>query len=60
MASFLYEKLEKDESINAVLIDIDSIKNLKKAYPNYFGNAKEFIKLIQNKLIQEKLNNETL
>ena len=55
MASFLYEKLEKDESINAVLIDIDSIKNLKKAYPNYFGNAKEFIKLIQ-----EKLNNETL
>lgn len=49
MASFLYEKLEKDENINAVLVDIDSIKNLKRAYPNYFGNAKEFIKLIKEK-----------
>ncbi|EAH6236894.1 GTP pyrophosphokinase, partial [Campylobacter upsaliensis] len=36
--------------INAVLVDIDSVKNLKKAYPNYFGNAKEFIKLVEKKL----------
>ncbi|EEU7814998.1 hypothetical protein HEE88_001862, partial [Campylobacter upsaliensis] len=49
-ASLLYKELEKDENINAVLVDIDSVKNLKKAYPNYFGNAKEFIKLVEKKL----------
>lgn len=49
-ASLLYKELEKDDNINAVLVDIDSVKNLKKAYPNYFGNAKEFIKLVEKKL----------
>lgn len=50
IASLLYETLEEQEHINAVLVDIDSIKNLKKAYPNYFGNAKEFIGHIKGAL----------
>ncbi len=49
-ASLLYEKLEMQDNINVVLVDVGSIKNLKRAYPNYFGNAKEFIRCITNAL----------
>lgn len=48
VASILYKELEKQKDINAVLIDTTDIKNLELAYPNYFGDAKEFIKIVKN------------
>ena len=47
VASILYKELEKQNNINAVLIDTSDIKNLELAYPNYFGDAREFIKIIE-------------
>lgn len=34
------------ESINAVLVSADSISDLKYAYPNYFSDIGEFVKII--------------
>jgi hypothetical protein len=33
---------EKGENINAVLVEVDSIENLRAAYPNYFGDVQMF------------------
>ncbi len=43
-----YLKLEKKAAENsnydAVLVSANSIANLKKAYPNYFADSKDFLK----------------
>lgn len=47
-----YEEAEKKKAngINVVLASASSYAALKKAYPNYFLNTKEFIKLIKTTL----------
>lgn len=46
-ASSLYKDLEKEDNINAVLVDARDIKTLNEAYPNYFGDSKKFINYIE-------------
>ena len=46
-ASSLYKDLEKEDNINAVLVDARDIKTLKEAYPNYFGDSEKFINYIE-------------
>lgn len=41
-----YAEYEKNEKFNAVLVAGDDIKQLKKAYPNYFTNTKKFLEII--------------
>ena len=47
IAQNIYIDLEKqhlnDNDVNVVLVRGSSIKNLKKAYPNYFGDAEIFL-----------------
>jgi ppGpp synthetase/RelA/SpoT-type nucleotidyltranferase len=38
---------EKGENVNAVLVEADSIENLKAAYPNYFGDVQMFKSILQ-------------
>lgn len=42
-AKSLYQAVETDEQTNSVLISVSDVKNLKKAYPNYFLDARFFI-----------------
>lgn len=44
LAQAMYQSMETNDSIQSVLVSIDSIKKLKKAYPNYYLDAKNFIK----------------
>lgn len=50
MANTFYEALEKkhknDTHIQIVLISTSIAKNLKKAYPNYFADTIEFLKIL--------------
>lgn len=45
-----YNEIEKDCSeisrLNAVLVSIDKMDSISKAYPNYIGNCSEFISLL--------------
>lgn len=50
LAQAMYQSMETNDSIQSVLVSIDSIKKLKKAYPNYFLDAKNFIKEITERL----------
>lgn len=49
-AKNLYQAIETNEQTDSVLISISDIKNLKKAYPNYFLDARFFINKILNEL----------
>jgi len=40
--AFYDEKTLAGEPIDAVLVSAGSVKSVKKSYPNYFGNTKEF------------------
>lgn len=41
------EKLRNDDGLQAVLVSSDSIDSLKRAYPNYFLDTKEFMKKLE-------------
>jgi ppGpp synthetase/RelA/SpoT-type nucleotidyltranferase len=47
----MYSDIEKriygDERYDVVFVGVDDIKDLKHAYPNYFADTKEFIKLLE-------------
>ena len=43
-----YAIAEKNDDIDAVLVGTDKIARLKKAYPNYFINTKEFLSIIKS------------
>jgi hypothetical protein len=43
----LEEQYRNNPEIQVVLVSVDSIKSLSKAYPNYFLDTSEFIKLVQ-------------
>ncbi len=47
------KKFKKDNKIQAVLVSIDNIDSLQKAYPNYFLDTREFITAIE--LIKSKI-----
>lgn len=42
-----YEKMEKENQGNIVLISIQDLKKVKNAYPNYFLNLQDFVKYIK-------------
>ncbi len=46
-----YNKAEKKNqgkrTYDVVLVGVDTTKDLKKAYPNYFGDSKEFLEKLQ-------------
>ena len=46
----MYEETYKDENNNVVTVSVENLKTLKKAYPNYFLDAREFVATI-NKII---------
>ncbi|WP_393971349.1 RelA/SpoT domain-containing protein [Oxyplasma meridianum] len=49
-----YQEIEQNNSDNnVVLVSIKDIKNLKKAYPNYFLDSSDFIKFIKDKVKRE-------
>lgn len=53
-----YAQSESDDKINlSVLLSAEDARNLKKAYPNYFGSANEFINFIRKEanVFYEKL-----
>lgn len=47
-AQVAYRYYESHENIDAVLISLDKIKLLKKAYPNYYLDCAEFIKKLSS------------
>ena len=49
-AQQIYQTMETNSDISSVLVSVDDIKKLKKAYPNYFLNAKNFIKEVRDRL----------
>lgn len=52
-----YDKLEnsKQKSSDVVLVSASSIKELKSAYPNYFGDIRQFIAILENLMNMYKL-----
>ncbi|MBR2148804.1 MAG: RelA/SpoT domain-containing protein [Campylobacter sp.] len=50
LAQAMYQSMETNDSMQSVLVSIDSIKKLKKAYPNYYLDAKNFIKEVTERL----------
>lgn len=51
-ANTTYKLLETEPNIDSVLVKINDANRLKKAYPNYFLDAKNFIKEIKSRLNQ--------
>ena len=50
-ATEMYNNYENaDSNNNVVLVSADSISALKKAYPNYFMNTKEFVEILERLL----------
>ncbi|ARR01859.1 RelA/SpoT domain-containing protein [Campylobacter vicugnae] len=49
MAKNIYQSLETNESTQSILVSVDSVKKLKRAYPNYFLDAKRFIKEVRER-----------
>lgn len=51
----MYEQTYKEETNNVVSVSVENLQKLKKAYPNYFLDAREFVSTI-NKYIVKKQN----
>lgn len=45
-----YNRLEKQENLNAVLISLDDCNSIKDAYPNYYLDSGEFIHRIKTEI----------
>ncbi|MBR8466212.1 RelA/SpoT domain-containing protein [Campylobacter sp. faydin G-140] len=50
LAQTMYQSMETSDTTQSVLVNVDSVKKLKKAYPNYFLDAKNFIKEVTERL----------
>ena len=46
--AFLENKYKDDHDRDVVMVSVEGMKNLKKAYPNYFLDAGDFVKTIEN------------
>jgi hypothetical protein len=44
------QKIRDDKKKNAVLVSVDNIKHLRRAYPNYFSDASSFVALVREAL----------
>lgn len=55
--SFLESQYRNNHNKDVVMISVGDMKNLKRAYPNYFLDAKDFVKTIRDLI--EKLKNKT-
>ena len=52
-ASLAYSAAERKSATDggdAVLVNVDSMKQLSRAYPNYFGDTSEFLKSLRRVL----------
>lgn len=52
-ANEIYKSIElkrKEEKIDAVLVRVSSFDTLKKAYPNYFSDIREFVNIVKSYL----------
>jgi hypothetical protein len=54
--AYYENKIDGGDSIQVVLVATGSIESLRQAYPNYFLDTHEFIKLVQK--IEEILSNQ--
>ena len=43
----MYSQYEDDSGVNAVLVKVDNRDHLRRAYPNYFTDSHDFIKIIR-------------
>lgn len=50
LAKKMYQSMETNDTTQSVLVSVDSVKKLKKAYPNYFLDAKHFIKEVRERI----------
>lgn len=50
LAQIMYQSMETSDTTQSVLVSVDSVKKLKKAYPNYFLDAKNFIKEVRERI----------
>ena len=50
----MYEQEYKEDTNNVVLVSVVNLKNLRKAYPNYFLDASEFVTTIGKYINTEK------
>ena len=48
------KETEGDSRIQAVLVSVESVNDLRKAYPNYYVDTKEFVKALQRELRVKK------
>ena len=57
-AQALYKKQEKDTDsdplIQVVLVSAESVGALRKAYPNYYVDTKDFVNAVQKELAKKK------
>ncbi|MGN6268260.1 MAG: hypothetical protein ACTHM0_00015 [Sphingomonas sp.] len=44
------KRLDKSAGDEAVLVSVDSVSSLKKAYPNYFLDTQVFSKMVERSL----------
>jgi hypothetical protein len=47
------KKAQEGSGDQVVLVSVDSIKALRRAYPNYFSDTRRFTKLLRNILTKE-------
>lgn len=46
----LEKQYESNRKFDVVLVSVDSIAALRKAYPNYYSNTREFIKFVEDEI----------
>jgi len=52
--SELENKFRSEKRVDVVLVAVESLKSLESAYPNYFADTKEFIRLLRQSLTGAK------
>ncbi len=53
-AKVFYRALESEKDKETVLVSVDDIKKLKRAYPNYYLDATKFLKELKERLVKDK------
>jgi hypothetical protein len=51
VAQQMYAQAEQNPNINAVLVSVSDISELRNAFPNYYGDTSEFIDEVNNTII---------
>jgi hypothetical protein len=53
------KRTEKDESIQVVLVSVEDIAALRKAYPSYYVDTKDFIAAVERELTRGRRKKRT-